>query len=277
MAEKIAARLHVLMAREAPVGVVLRRGPTKAVCSFLWDRRKDAFTVGQWLKGRIYERRSDLSPDGKYLVYFAMDQRRVSETGGSWTAVSRAPWLKALVLLGKGDGWHGGGLFTGRRSYWVNEGYGHRKIRESSEVVRDMSYVPFEYYGGECPGVYYVRLQRDGWVLKRHAALGPRSECTVFERSLSKGWVLRKLAHEQIWSPPGKGCYWDEHEMEHVSTGKRLPFPDWEWADVDDKSVVWAEKGCLYRARVAGTAGLGGIKLLKDFNGMKFQAIKAPY
>jgi cytochrome bd-type quinol oxidase subunit 2 len=29
--------------------------------------------VGQWLKGRIYERRSDLSPDGKHLIYFAMN------------------------------------------------------------------------------------------------------------------------------------------------------------------------------------------------------------
>jgi len=35
-----------------------------------------------------------------------------SATGGSWTAISRAPWLRALVLFGKGDCWHGGGLFT---------------------------------------------------------------------------------------------------------------------------------------------------------------------
>jgi hypothetical protein len=53
-------RLHVLLARDAPVGLVLRRGPSKAVCAIGWDRKRDTFRVGQWLRGRIYERRSDL-------------------------------------------------------------------------------------------------------------------------------------------------------------------------------------------------------------------------
>src|SRR5262245_29894464 len=80
-------RLHVLMAREAPVGVVIRRGPSKSVCTLIWDRRSDSFILGQWLKGRIFERRSDLSPDGKYLLYFAMNGRWRTEARGSWTAI----------------------------------------------------------------------------------------------------------------------------------------------------------------------------------------------
>jgi hypothetical protein len=66
------ARIHVLLAREEPLGVVIRRGPSKQVCTVQWDRRDDDFQVGQWLRGRIYERRSDLYPDGKHLIYFAM-------------------------------------------------------------------------------------------------------------------------------------------------------------------------------------------------------------
>lgn len=85
------ARLHAVFSSEKPLAVIFRRGPSKEVCTFLWDRQKDKFTMGQWLKGRIYERRSDLSPDGKYLLYFAMNGKWTSETGGSWTAVSRAP------------------------------------------------------------------------------------------------------------------------------------------------------------------------------------------
>ena len=53
--------------------MVIRRGPSKSVATLLWDRKRNTFHMGQWLKGRIYERRCDLSPDGKYLIYFAMN------------------------------------------------------------------------------------------------------------------------------------------------------------------------------------------------------------
>jgi len=61
---RFAARIHVLLASDAPVGLVIRRGPSKCVATLLWNRKTDEFQLGQWLKGRIYERRSDLSPDG---------------------------------------------------------------------------------------------------------------------------------------------------------------------------------------------------------------------
>lgn len=99
------ARLHILLARHS--AVVIRRGPSQHVCVLGWDRRNDTFQIGQWLKGRIYERRCDLSPDGEYLIYFAMNGRWQSETKGSWTAISRAPYLKALALFSKGDCWQG--------------------------------------------------------------------------------------------------------------------------------------------------------------------------
>ena len=273
MTQKIPARLHVLLARSAKVGVVLRRGPSKSVCSVLWNRATDEFKTAQWLRGRIYERRSDISPDGRFLIYFAMNGRRESETGGSWTAVSKAPWLKAIVLLGKGDCWHGGGLFTSTRKYWLNDGYGHHVLKESGTLKRDETYHPSENYGGECLGVYFVRLQRDGWVRKPSVS---DSDCTVFEKPLPCGWLLRKRAHAQVGAPPGKGCYWDEHEMEHGESGKRLDGAKWEWADSDGKKLVWAEDGCLFRATIKGS-GLGDRKMLKDFNEMKFEALAAPY
>jgi hypothetical protein len=55
-------RLSVLLASEAPVGVVLRRGPNKLVRMVVWDRANDKFEPGQWFVGRIYTDRSDLSP-----------------------------------------------------------------------------------------------------------------------------------------------------------------------------------------------------------------------
>ena len=38
----------VLLARQAPVGVVIRRGPSKWWHLTLWDTRHDRFTSGQW-------------------------------------------------------------------------------------------------------------------------------------------------------------------------------------------------------------------------------------
>src|SRR5262245_51228457 len=154
MKAKAAARLHVLLSRTETTAVVIRRGPSKLVCTFGWNRSDDTFVVGQWLRGRIYERRADVSPDGKYLIYFAMNGRWDSETKGAWTGVSRAPYLKALVLLPKGDCWNGGGLFTGDHSYWLNDGCGHELLHDSGEVIRDCSYKPPGVGNNECLGVY---------------------------------------------------------------------------------------------------------------------------
>jgi hypothetical protein len=270
------ARLHVLLARSGSRAVVLRRGPSKQVCVLGWDRRHDTFEEGQWLRGRIYERRCDLSPDGRYLIYFAMNGRWNSPTGGSWTAISRAPWLRALVLLGKGDGWHGGGLFTGPDRYWLNDGYGHRVLQDSKHVRRDLDHGPSTSYGGECPGVYYHRLQRDGWSFREHIG-GRLQALSVFEKDLGGGWLLRKLAHEEVGAPVGKGCYWDEHELEHGERGLRIACPDWEWAERDGGRLVFASRGCLYRVARPKADALAEPKLLRDFNDMRFVAREAPY
>jgi hypothetical protein len=212
-ASKFPARLHVLVARHGDNAIVIRRGPSRQVCTFEWNRKTNIFSQGQWLrKARIFERRSDISANGKYWVYFALDGRWHSKTKGSWTAIAKTPWLKALTLYAKGDGWNGGGLFSYDNIYWLNDGYGHKKIHQSNLVKRNGDYIPKNNYGGECPHVYYNRLQRDGWGLIESIKLGKWREKVIFERDTSRGWVLRKICHEEIGSPIGKGCYWDEHE-----------------------------------------------------------------
>jgi len=270
------ARIHVLLASDAPLGVVIRRGPSKSVCTLLWDRRSDEFTLGQWLKGRIYERRSDLSPDGKYLIYFAMNGKWKSEARGSWTAISRAPYLKAIAIFPKGDCWNGGGLFTGKKSYWLNDGNGHTVLRTTTEVRRDARFQPSENFGGECLGVYYPRLMRDGWKLVERVNVERWKDYDVFERHLQGGWILRKTAHAELGAPAGKGCYWDEHELINRRSNTSIKCPDWEWADLDDTRLVWAATGKL-RAASIGKAGLVGETVLRDLEDMSFEPIEAPY
>lgn len=76
--------------------------------------------------------------------------------------------------------------------------------------------------------------------------------------------------------PPGKGCHWDEHELEHRESHRRIQFPKWDWADVDSKTVVCPENGCLQRATL-GDEGLAEVRILSDFKGTKFEARPAPY
>ncbi|MEO7297746.1 MAG: hypothetical protein ABI042_04135 [Verrucomicrobiota bacterium] len=266
------ARLHVLLARNAKVGLVIRRGPSKSVCTVMWNRERDTFKLGQWMRGRIYERRSDLSPDGKHLIYFAMNGKWDSETKGAWTAISRAPYLKVINLFAKGDCWHGGGLFLSDREFWLNDGYGHTELKKSSQLRRNANGQPKDYFGGECLNVYYNRLQRDGWVMHEKEYQG----ATLFEKKLPKSWLLRKLAFSEIGHPPGRGCYWDAHELRHESTNTVLAFPEWEWVDFVDDRLVFAVEGKLCAARL-GRGKLVGEKLLHDFNEMKFEAIAAPY
>jgi len=268
------ARLHILLASKAPLGLVFRRGPANAVCTVGWNRATDEFELGQWLRGRIYERRADLSPDGRHLIYFARGGLRHQETKGSWTAISRAPWLHAVTLFGKGDCWQGGGLFTSNRKFWLNGC--HFVVRESSEATQDEQYKPAGFFGAECPSVYYRRLLRDGWALDMAVGPGRVGHCTVFTKVLPHGWILRKFAYADVAHPVGAGVYWDEHELEHPERKALLSAPAWEWAERDGSTLVWAEKGVLHRA-LLNPSGPVSAKVLYDFNPLRFEARKAPY
>src|SRR5262249_32290941 len=111
-----APRLFVIMARVAHVAVVVRRGPAAWARLSLWNTDRDDFIPGAWFRGRIYENKCDLSPDGELFVYAAFQGRRAGTTyTKSWTAVSRPPWLHALVLWPMGTTYGGGGRFIDHR------------------------------------------------------------------------------------------------------------------------------------------------------------------
>ena len=268
------ARIHVLVPSQSERAVVIRRGPSQRTGVFSWNTLTDEVALGQWLKGRIYERRSDVSPDGAYWIYFAMNGHWGSESKGSWTAIARAPFLKAVEFFPKGDCWHGGGLFLGKRSYWLNDGYGHDGTSSSSRLSRVDVVDWLQNYGGECPGVYYNRLQRDGWTLTARGSNGRYDEWAIFEKPASAKWTLRKICHEQIGAPKGKGCYWDEHALVSES-GETQEFSDWEWAEVVGRSVVFAKEGALYRLSYLDRKR--SESLVHDFNGYLFENAVAPY
>lgn len=109
-------KLFVITASQSPAAVILRRGPSKWYHVISWNTRTDHIEHGAWFKGRIYEDKCDLSPDGKLFVSFMLKESN-PENGmtNTWTALSRPPWLQALALWPHGGTYGGGGRFTGNR------------------------------------------------------------------------------------------------------------------------------------------------------------------
>ncbi|GHF17964.1 hypothetical protein GCM10017044_10580 [Kordiimonas sediminis] len=272
-------RLHAIFARDTNDAVIFRRGPSKRVCTFHWDRATDTFTKGQWLKGRIYERRSDISPDGSHISYFAMNGKWSSEPKGSWTAVSRTPWLKALDLYGKGDCWNGGGLFSDNNTIeiFAHSSREHFEIRRTSRLKIGHSNFSSQIYGNECPGIYYHRLIRDGWSVDQTNELGRWHHESSFHKKCGDELSLQKIAHSQLDSGDGKGCYWDEHVLTDNKHNFLKILPDWEWAEVEGETLVYSEHGKLYRTTPTNLLNDVEPNLLRDFQSDIFEEIIAPY
>ena len=280
--ESATARLFVIRAREAPMAVIFRRGPSKQVRLISWNTDTDDLQGGQWLKGRIYERRCDLSPDGRYLIYFAANHKSPSY---SWTAISRPPYLTALAFWPKGDCWEGGGLFEDARNIWLND-----KILDVVEEARDLpgnlKLWP-QAFGGEDQPIYGLRLLRDGWTLAQPGVSQnvPREFLTagsmyfpyippeIWERTAASGNRLRMVIHG-LGEQAGD-WYVVSHEIV-TPDGQSLDLGRTDWADWDrNGDLLYARDGKIFRLS-PGTRGRfdpTASREIADFNGDRFQAI----
>lgn len=185
-------RIFVLLARDAPRAVVFRRGPSKQVLLLGWNTSTDQFEEGQWLKGRIYERRCDLSPDGRLLLYFAASYRPPYL---SWSAVSRPPWLTALALWPKGDGWGAGGHFQTRNAIALNHRESETALADGFRLPKRFAVQPFGSHPGwgEDDPVWSARLERDGWTL------------------VSGGKGARRKSDAKLWIDFDPPVLWEKH------------------------------------------------------------------
>lgn len=252
-----AVRLYAILARKAPLGVIFRRGPSKRVLLVLWRTDADEFVEGQWLKGRVYERRCDLSPSGKRLVYFAADYKKPYFT---WTAVSRPPYLTAVALWPKGDAWGGGGLFASEDEIHLNHRPDEMKPAKGFSLPRHVKVSPFgEYAGrGEDSPIVDARLERDGW---RRVQAG-----RVVEHRLGAP-VGFKFDPPEVWAKPHPSSpryelrartnglheldgawYITEHLVRDKQTRREIQLGRTDWADwLPSGDLAYASGGVLYR------------------------------
>ncbi|HJZ84075.1 MAG TPA: hypothetical protein VKN99_02850 [Polyangia bacterium] len=272
----------MILAREAPVGVVFRRGPSKWVRLYRWDTRTDRLEPGQWFHGRLYERRCDLSPDGSLLIYFAAKhggaRRRDPRYTYAWTAISKPPWLSALALWPKGDCWHGGGLFLSARSLWLNHRPEVARAHPDHKPKGLRVVANPEAYGEDEP-VYWRRLARDGWVLSQpghyvHVRGSWKTERPLIWSRRRGVWNLHMVQLAIDFARAG-GPRVLEYRLTHPS-GRALALDADGWADWDATGrLVYVRRGRLYAAELDAHAGLRESELA-DLSAAVPQPAQAP-
>lgn len=258
MTPQASPRLHVLLATEAPLGVVIRRGPAKWSSTIGWNRETDTFQLGQWVKARLYFNKCDLSPDGQHLLYFALDGQWESEAGGTYIALSRSPFLKALGLWSTVGTWGGSCRFVDNRSYYVDAS---KEIRRPEGFRRTP----------DAPGIDAPA----GWEEELVQSNAERS--VRVSRPLPNGWTLTRSHERKDSHSRHRSVALDRKYYELLRDGcPPVPTDDWEWADWDRHRLVWCASGKLF-AGSPGAAGLENVRELHDFNDMKLEAVRAPY
>ena len=251
----MSARLYAILARESHRAVIFRRGPSKQVLLISWNTDTDTFTEGQWLKGRIYERRCDLSPDGELLLYFAASWK---EPYQSWSAISRPPYLTALALWPQGHAWGGGGLFLSDRHVALR--HHEATLAPEFKLPKWMKVETRGCRGEDNPG-WYARLMRDGWefredgVLARPHPFAP----TAYELQMI------------VYGHYEKNGPW--YVIEHVVVDKRanttVSLGRGDWADWCHRSgdLLFAAGGQILRAK---PDNVDAARTIADFNDRRF-------
>ena len=277
----VAARISMIFARESPVAVVFRRGPSKWVQVIKWDTDADTFTTGQWFHGKIYDRRSDLSPDGSLLVYFAqkIDGRTLidREYTYAWTAVSKPPYLTALALWPKGDCWHGGGLFQDGKTVVLNHKSDVAKPHPK-HMPLGIEVVLKDHVQGEDDPIFSERLQRDGWNLKQ--------EWVVENRGYPMMFLTRQPEVREKFSADGSQFIRLTRSIESLDYSEQfavsienglapLEIERASWVDWDHRGrLVFAKEGRIFEGSVID--GHLNSRELVDLNSATPKAFQSP-
>jgi hypothetical protein len=286
---KPSVRLYAILARKARLAVVFRRGPTRQVLLAQWRTDTDEFYEGQWLKGRIYERRCDLSPSGRWLIYFAANYK---EPYFSWTAISKPPFLAAVALWPKGDGWGGGGLFAKEEEILLNHRDKEMALADGFKLPRFVKVEPLGSHSGwgEDSPIIDERLTRDGWQLMQQGK-------AIKHNIGAPVWI--ELEPPQIWSRlnPKRTNYelrtqtrgiherdgaWYiiEHLVLRRKPGMELSLGRTDWADwCHSGDLLFSKEGRMFRLgfnQHDELLPLADAKLLIDLTEKRFEAKKAP-
>jgi len=278
-----ATRLWGVVARKAPRVVIFRRGPTRQVLLISWHTDTHEFFAGQWLKARVFERRSDLSPSGEKLIYFASDYGRDMQT---WTAVSRPPYFTAIALWPKGDSWGGGGLFATERRIELNHPAHQRKLAPGFRIPKTIEVQLLGQIAGagEDDPIDSYRMLRDGWEMRQPGKWEHRGrksrvsyenvENEVWTRSRGDWTLERRISG--IFERQGPK-YVIEHRVLDVRGNITHDFGRSDWCDWSySGEILLARDGRLWAVSSSLPRGLAEPRELIDLRGLQFEQVIPP-
>lgn len=250
--------LFGIVARDAPVAVVFRRGPTRHVQLIRWDLRTDRLRPGQWLVGTVYTGPSGLSADGELLVYYARKGQR------AFTAVSRPPYFTALAFWENTSPWTGGGFFDGGRRLVL--GTKMANPREAQDIPDDIEITDVWDY-------FWRDRRFTSW-----SDVVPRSP------EANHGFCSETPGVYQKPSPSGSAALLTRVPVQHGAHEYRLEgapgidLTSVDWADwAPDGSLLVGEAGRLLRHRADRGGGLDPSgALVADLRGQVFERIAPP-
>jgi hypothetical protein len=295
-------RLYFYLARNSPVAVILRRGPTKWVQMIKWDTANDTFTEGQWIEARVQEYESSISDDGT-LFKSSVHQERLPpkdpDVGSRWDAISRPPFFTALAVHGE-TGWIdrslsqnippadikfrdafglADGAVEGHHSSWLCiQGYDahHHQMLLNLKASLLSPQV----------GTNHLILKGRATVIAAEQALNKRIE--QLDQQYSE-W-LNRPEPETNWVWKKRKPSGEEHLLRKIATEKYKSVityyvqsasleqeiigatcADWDKAG----RLVYGAVGKLFSASV-NDQGIHDVKQLADFNANKPQNVKAP-
>ncbi len=296
-----ACRLYVIPARDGRSAVIFRRGPSRQVLVLRWWLDDDRIEVGQWFNGRIYDRLSDLSPDGELLIYSAGGGRREPS---AWVAISRPPYLTSLVLWKMAGMAYGSGVFEGPRTVRLDDTVEDPPYSSdvktltpmpTEDLQRHLEIVRRPYDPEKREHIDTRRLLRDGWFcIQESAKPFHRTDDVRFSYAIpgiderqqprmrpdDRSLVLRRILR-------GFGAYHGPLEVEdyQVSKANGMPcrhFRNCSWADWHlNGDLLFSIDGRLYRilkrhVGIVAVDPLENASLIADFTGMTFRRKPPP-
>jgi hypothetical protein len=238
-----------------------------------WNTQEDTFEFGQWFKGRVYGRRSDVSPNGELLIYFAARHR----LGRSWwTAISRPPFFTALALWPKSNCLNGGGRFVDNKKVWLN----HGPIEAETDPKFRPGPVKVVGYADALGGddtVWNTLLARDGW---EHTVVGKVSNHPMAPRHVldpPTQWRKanprdkRLVLEMSIVGFSGANSPWYRIKYRVLASEEaKLDMGFADWADWDHGGdLVFATYGRLFRLNFDNSGPLEANEIA-NFNDLKF-------
>jgi hypothetical protein len=243
-----------MVAAQAPVAAVFRRGPSPFWLVARWDLATGALEPGAWIHAQLYARRCDLSPDGDLLSYFVLNPRSPDwprpGSQGAYSAVSRLPWLYALAAWAESGTWTRGHHFVARDAAEAGD--------VGAPDAGDVGFLRGRLRLVATPAVQYAAERRRGWV--EHERCPPRGTNDVWDErravvlAKTQPGEQRRLVLEDRGYMPDAGVEGRAPAYSLEQGGREVALPDVAWADWDHagRLLVATHAGALEMRELRG-------------------------